>query len=215
MIDTTVAIATIGRFTLRHAIESAIAEDLRVVVVADGVDLEQSLLNRFSQKRVKFYKTGKKFGFYGSMPHNLAAYVAETEFVSQLGDDDEIFPGKGQVIREKINSEPDIDIWIPGLLFNNKPDGSPPHAALMNEGLWDGNVGSPTLKTNVLACCPMRHPRPHEWAKIDAGLDFWHIREAVNMGFKIKWMNELIVSVRPRLLGMRGFGKTSRALKIL
>lgn len=199
MLETTVVITTIGRPTLTNSIKSALNENFKVIVVADGIVLPEELL-QFKSEQVKFFKTGKKYGFYGSIPLNVGTYMAETEFISQLSDDDEIISGKGQVIRDAINNDPSTDIWIPGMIANNK-------VYCIKNDFIEGNVGSPTLRTNVMACCPIRHPSKEEWENIDEGLDFWHIREAVKMGFKLRWIGEPILSIRPLLTGHRGYGK--------
>lgn len=200
MVDTTVVISTIGRPTLPKAIESCLKNNFGVIVVADGVYLAEEIFERFKNEKVIFYRTGRRFANYGFMSFNLAAYLAETEFISCLGDDDEIMDNKGDVVRECLNSDLSVDIWIPGIQYNNG------EISLIEENFIEGNIGSPILRTQIVANLPMRPPRQDEWYNPKkGGSDFWYVRELVRAGNKLKWIQELIIAVRPALRGGRGF----------
>ena len=201
MIETTVIIATIGRETLPYTIKSAVREGFKVIVVGDGIDIPQNVQDKFPVG-VTFTRTGRNYGHYGAIAHNLAALLATTDFVTELDDDDEIIENKGKIIREKINSNPEIDIWIPGLLLSNGNK-----LCVTHKNLEFGNVALPTVRTTVFATSPKRYLDKEEWADVNHGIDFYYISQAVKRGFKIDWMGEEIVAVRPRLKGSRGFSK--------
>jgi glycosyltransferase involved in cell wall biosynthesis len=198
MIETTVIIATIGRETLSNAIESALNEDFKVIVVGDGIEINDKVKNAFPE--VIFSKTGKKYGSYGWIASNVASFMANTEFVTTLDDDDEIIAGKGKFIKEKINSDPTVDIWIPGIVYNNGIS-----VCVNKRTVEAGNVTHPTIKTDVVAFCPRRHVEKSEWEHENL-LDFFYINEVVKKGFKIDWIGEEIIAIRPKLKGTHGQG---------
>lgn len=200
MIETTVIIATIGRQTLSNAIESALNEDFKVIVVGDGIEIDDQVKQNFPE--VTFSKTGKKYGNYGWIASNLASFLATTEFITTLDDDDEIIKGKGKFIKEKINSDPSVDIWIPGIVYNNGVS-----VCITKRTVEAGSVTHPTLKTEVVAYCPRRHVRQSEWQHPPL-LDFFYINEVVQKGFKIDWIGEEIIAIRPKLEGTHGNGST-------
>lgn len=205
IIETTVIIATIGRETLPWSIDSAVNEGFKVIVVGDGIQVSQDVQSKFPD--VVFASTGRKYGNYGAIAHNLASYLATTEFVTELDDDDEFIRGRGSLIKDRINSQPNVDIWIPGLRFNNGD-----RACISHKRLEYGNVALPTFRTVIFASSPKRYVNKNEWHNVESGIDFYYVNEAVKKGFKIDWIGEEVISVRPKLEGKRGWSKNNSAV---
>src|SRR5690349_6808903 len=150
--NTTVIIRSINRPTLINAVESSLREGFKVLVIGDGIYPQINEPDAMHSK-VKIYCTGKKYGHYGYMALNLGALLAETDFVSVLDDDDEFVVGAGDIIRAKLKEKPEIDIWIPGLRFNNG-------MVLCNDkslGIRGGNVACPTYRTDIFTRIPFTH----------------------------------------------------------
>lgn len=189
----TAVIRTIGRPTLKNSIESALKEFDDVIVVADRVDLN------FDNLPIgpTYLKNNTVIDLYGGMCINMAAEKCVTEYLCLLDDDDEYIDGAGNYMRDTINNNPDIDIWIPGLKYN---DGL---YVCMNDGLKVGNVAVPTYKTKVLKDNPFKNNMGN-----DPGLtDFYHIQKIYFKGYKIDWYKKHLYNVRPRLSGRLGQGK--------
>lgn len=191
MIKSTVIIPTIGRSTLKYAVDSALREGFDVIVVGDGpVDIPDL------PKNVSFYQTGKRFGCYGVSSYNLGAYLAKTEFITSLADDDELGKGFGQKLYERLNQEKCVDIWIPTLIFKdgrhicNQPDW----------GITMGNVAAPTYRVDVFKHVPFAH----DLAECEEIIDYQHILNSVLKGYELSWATELSYLVRPRSPGSKG-----------
>jgi hypothetical protein len=188
----TVLIRTIGRETLANAIKNAIKEFNNVIVVADNVDLD--FLNL--PIKATYLKTTEKIDLYGGAAINLGAQNCNTKYICLLDDDDEYVEGAGQYMNVIVNSEPSIDIWIPGLRYN---DG---HMVCMNDGLYAGNVAVPTYKTEVLKNYPF-----YSNMSPDIGLtDFYHVENIVKNGHSVSWYKKHLYDVRPHLPGRLGKG---------
>lgn len=192
----TVIIRTIGRPTLVNAIESAKKEFGRVIVVADAIDLDINEL----PKEVTYLKTGKKFDMYGSAAINLGAYSCSTPYFCLLDDDDEFMLGAGEYMLERIVSHPDVDIWIPGLYYNNGG------MLCMNSsrGVSIGNVAVPTYKTDLLFKLPFSSTTTKENPNC---VDFYHVESLFKSGCKIAWYGAALYNIRPRLEGSNGRGR--------
>ena len=189
----TAVIRTIGRHTLKSAIESALREFDAVIVVADRVNLNVDTL----PVGPTYLKNDKVIDLYGGMCINMAAIECKTEYLCLLDDDDEYIISAGEYMRNKINSNLDIDVWIPGLKYN---DGL---YVCMTEGLRAGNVAVPTYKTKVLR----EHPFTNNMGN-DPGLtDFYHVQKIYFSGHKVDWYKEHLYNVRPGLTGRLGQGK--------
>ena len=188
----TAIIRTIGRDTLLHSILSAQSEFDNVIVVADNIDIDLSNL----PENVLYLKNTNKIDSYGGAAINLAASKCTTEYLCLLDDDDEYVFGAGSYMKEKIQEQPDIDIWIPGLRYN---DGL---LVCMEYGLKEGNVAVPTYKTKVLQAYPFV-----ENMGSNAGLtDFYHVANIASNGYKIGWYEKHLYNVRPNLPGRLGRG---------
>lgn len=192
----TVVIRTIGRPTLKNAIESALTEFGRVIVVADAIDLDFSTLPK---DNVVYLKTGWKFDKYGSAAINMGAYACSTPYFCLLDDDDEFAPGAGEYMKNKVFSEPDIDIWIPGLQFNNGLQ----LCLDSKRGVEMGNVAVPTYKTKLLFLLPFYKGLVGQNADY---IDCHHLMVLEKLGAKIKWYERLLYLVRPKLEGTNGRG---------
>ena len=189
----TAVIRTIGRQTLDSAIKSALREFDDVIVVADRVDLNVDAL----PIGPTYLKNDKVIDLYGGMCINMAAVECKTEYLCLLDDDDEYVDGAGNYMRNKINLNRDIDVWIPGLKYN---DGL---YVCMADGLRAGNVAVPTYKTKVLR----EHPFTNNMGN-DPGLtDFYHVQKIYFSGHKVDWYKEHLYNVRPGLSGRLGQGK--------
>lgn len=191
-----VVIRTIGRPTLINAIQSAKQEFKDVIVVADAVSLDLASL----PQDVTYLKTGQKYDKYGSAAINMGAYACSTPYFCLLDDDDEFFPGAGDYMRQTVSRRPEIDIWIPGLKFNNgmvlcvQPD----------KGVIPGNVAVPTYKSELLFRLPFFKGIEGQNANYT---DINHVTLLKEMGYKVDWYNTVLYNVRPKLIGTNGRGK--------
>ena len=190
-----VIIRTIGRDSLKNAIMSAKQEFENVIVVADAVDLPLKTLPR----GVTYLKTGKKYDNYGSAAINMGAYACSTPYFCLLDDDDEFVLGAGEIMRKCVSNKPEIDIWIPGLRFNNDMFA----CVLGDKGVVPGNVAVPTYKTDLLFKVPfyngIGNPNPDY-------TDFNHVSILHQLGCKVDWYREVLYLVRPKLSGTNGRG---------
>lgn len=189
MLDTTVLITTIGRPSLKEAVQSALREKFQVMVVSDGVPIDFCDLST-----CKYLKLAKRNGAYGSMAINVGVHLAETDFVTLLNDDDELAEGSGDVIRQALINNPTVDIWIPGLRYN---DGS---VACVGSGLVQGNVAVPTYRTEIFKFVPFTHLL----TPASQYIDFYHIQACVHQGYTVKWFGQVLYLVRPHLPGYHG-----------
>lgn len=190
--EITVLIRTIGRDTLINAIECAKKEFGNVIVVADDVDLDFENL----PKDVKYLKNTERVDLYGGAAINLGAKKCKTQYICLLDDDDEYIDGAGEYMRAIVNADPSIDVWIPGLRYN---DG---HLVCMNDGLYGGNVAVPTYKTKVLKS----HPFHSDMGPEQGLTDFYHVNYIFNDGHKIGWYKKHLYDVRPHLSDRHGNG---------
>lgn len=191
----TVVIPTIGRRTLENAVHSAVREGMDVIVVCDG-----PLRVPEFPDGVKVVSLGKKFGCYGAMAYNAGAYLAKTKFIVSLADDDELGFGFGEILSKTLEENPEIDIWVPQLNFN---DGRVCCCPELGHRL--GNICAPIYRVDVLAQVPFRL-NMGENVNI---IDFYHLEECLEEGFKLDWKLELKYMVRPNLSSRRGMGKCS------
>jgi hypothetical protein len=188
----TAVIRTIDRHTLRDAINSAIREFDDVIVVADRVDLDIDAL----PVGPTYLRNEKVIDLYGGMCINMAASECVTEYLCLLDDDDEYIVGAGDYMRDKIITNPDVDVWIPGLKYN---DGL---YVCMEDGLKAGNVAVPTYRTKVLREYPFKNNMGN-----DPGLtDFYHVKRISFGGHKVDWYKKHLYNVRPHLAGRLGQG---------
>ena len=193
MPDVSVIIRTIGRPTLDNAIQSALSEFSKVIVVYDGMQPDQ-------KDNVMCLNTGQRFDKYGSAALNMGVYAAETPYVCLLDDDDEFVPGAGNYIREFIENN-DSDIFIPGLLFNNGMK------LCTKPGLAYGNVAVPTYKTKWFSKVPIS-PSLLDFIKVpEDAIDLAHVIACNQLGAKVSWYEKILYLVRPRLEGTNGRGK--------
>ena len=113
-------IKTIGRPTLQYAIDSALREGIKPIVVSDGHPLydpetdEMIVGGAYSAIELK-----RNWGCYGSVAANAGVALCDTDWLMILDEDDELAEGAGDFIRKQIDNNPDVSIWIPGLRFNN------------------------------------------------------------------------------------------------
>lgn len=191
MRHSTIIITTLGRPSLKSAISSALREDFPVIVVADGPDAST---NPVSHPDVSYVTLGRHWGLYGSMGWNVGAALARTEYVTHLGDDDELSEGYGVALSNVIGNSPNIDIWIPSLHFNHGP------ICCAKEGLYFGNVAAPTYRTKLFMKTP--YTRTVE----DRRSDFEHVAACVKNGALINWCPNVKYLVRPKLPLGAGFG---------
>jgi hypothetical protein len=188
----TAAIRTIGRKSLKDSIESALREFDNVIVVADRVNLDLDTL----PTGPTYLKNETVIDLYGGMCINIAANECVTEYLCLLDDDDEYVLGAGDYMRETVINNPDVDIWIPGLRYN---DGL---YVCMEDGLRGGNVAVPTYKTKVLREYPFKNNMGN-----DPGLtDFYHVQKIYFSGHKVDWYKKHLYNVRPNLTGRLGQG---------
>jgi glycosyltransferase involved in cell wall biosynthesis len=191
--EITAVIRTIGRQTLESSIRSALKEFDSVIVVADRVNLDTETL----PVGPTYLKNEKVIDLYGGMCINMAALECTTEYLCLLDDDDEYVDGAGEYMKKTITNNPDIDVWIPGLRYN---DGL---YVCMDDGLRGGNVAVPTYKTSVLREYPFKNNMGN-----DPGLtDFYHVQKIFFGGHKVGWYKKHLYNVRPHLSGRLGQGK--------
>jgi glycosyltransferase involved in cell wall biosynthesis len=189
----TAVIRTIGRATLPNAINSALKEFDDVIVVADRVDLDIDIL----PIGPTYLKNDEVIDLYGGMCINIAANECVTEYLCLLDDDDEYVDGAGDYMRDTIINNSDVDVWIPGLKYN---DGL---YVCMEDGLKGGNVAVPTYKTKVLREYPFKNNNVN-----NPGLtDFYHVQKIFFAGHKVDWYKKHLYNVRPQLPGRLGQGK--------
>ena len=200
----TAIIKTIGRSTLQYAIESAYDQHFNIIVVGDGYEPlreKQSFLGE-----AEYFYLPRKWGHYGCMAANVGVAMASTDYITFLDDDDEFVEGAGDKMRAKIEESPDVDIWIPGLRFNDGmelcEDGE--------KGVNVGNVAVPTYKIEWFGKVPMG-PVPElmkqYWGEESENYtDFYHVLNCQQLGAKIDWYEEILYLVRPRLEGLNGRG---------
>ena len=208
MRDTTVIIKTIGRKTLKAAIASAKREGFKTIVISDGV-------NTSSQGANKFVKLGRQWGYYGGMAANVGAALATTEFITFLDDDDEFAPGAGNIIRTKLQEQPEVDVWVGGVRFTqeiNVQDTQSGETMLQsrdlamnsNLGVIPGNVAMPTYRTGVFSKIPFTDSVPEDQSNLT---DFYHINACVLSGLTVGWFGGPIYLVRPSEEGVNGEGQ--------
>ena len=208
MIDTTVIIKTIGRPSLKAAIRSAKREKLKTIVISDGVKVSAQGANRV-------IRLGRKWGFYGGMSANVGAALAETEFITFLDDDDEFAVGAGDIIRNKLNEKPEVDIWIGGVRFSqevmvyntetNEPlKTSRDLATNPDLGVVPGNACMPTYRANIFSTLPFLDNIPEEQSNLT---DFYHINACKLSGHNVDWFGDVIYLVRPDSSGENGEGR--------
>lgn len=208
MTETTVVIKTIGRPTLKNAVNSALKEGFEPIIISDGVDISPEHL-----QGCKVIHLGKNWGYYGGMATNVGAAVTPTEFMTLLDDDDEFVEGAGDIIRSKLKERPEIDIWIGGVRFKDKislrlSDGSVYEStdlAVKPEfGVNPGNVAMPTYRTEIFSRFPFvdEVPKTHNHLT-----DFLHVKKCMLEGYSVYWYEKAIYSVRPDQEGHNGGGK--------
>lgn len=193
-----VVIRTIGRPSLKDSIESALREFDDVVVVADCVNLQYKV----KDDRVTYLRTGRKFDQYGSVALNMGACAVSNEYFCLLDDDDEFVEGAGEFMREFIKSNPETDIAIPGLQFNNGM------VLCASSGLKYGNVAVPTFRTKWTHKVPITSELLSSFPNLtEDAIDFAHVVRCVELGANIQWYEKVLYLVRPKLNGTNGRGK--------
>jgi glycosyltransferase involved in cell wall biosynthesis len=193
-----VVIRTIGRPSLKDSIESALREFDEVVVVADCVNLEYKV----KDDRITYLRTGRKFDQYGSVALNMGACAVSNEYFCLLDDDDEFVDGAGEFMREFIKGNPETDIAIPGLQFNNGM------VLCANPGLKHGNVAVPTFRTEWAHKVPITSELLSRFPNLtEDAIDFAHVVRCVELGANIQWYEKVLYLVRPKLNGTNGRGK--------
>jgi hypothetical protein len=198
MNNTTVIIKTIGRKSLRAAIESSRREGFEPIVISDGVDISVEDLGR-----VEFIKLGRQWGNYGGMAANVGAAIAPTEFITFLDDDDVFVSGAGEVIRGKLKEMPKVDIWIAGVRFqkniklmnNGQVTYEGRELSLSSErGLSPGNVSMPTYRTSIFTKSPFIDNVDDNHLHLT---DVLHVHQCSKLGFKVDWFGSALYEVRP------------------
>tara|TARA_R110002126_G_scaffold36858_7_gene111766 strand:- start:1869 stop:2462 length:594 start_codon:yes stop_codon:yes gene_type:complete len=193
-----VVIRTIGRNTLGNAIDSAMSEFDKVIVVADDTCLDLSL-----PKGPTYLKTGKRYDKYGSKAMLMGALACTTEYFCLLDDDDEFVKGAGAYMTDAV-SKSDFDILIPSIRFNNgmvlcdNP----------SKGVSYGNVAVPTYRTSVFVRTPISevYLKCSNQGIPEDAIDFAHINFLKGMGLHIGWYNKILYNIRPKLEGTNGRG---------
>lgn len=200
MLKSTVIIPTIARQTLVRSIQSALNENFPVIVVGDGIDVPEWIQNKFKSEDIVFNRTGIKHGCYGAVAANLGMALAKTEFCTALGDDDEFIENKGKILLDTINSNPEIDIWIPNALFaDSKEWYQNTKGFLLRQG-----TPLPSMRTSIIRHCTFSHP-PHEL--LFHSMDYMMIEKAVSVyNYKVDWIKEPIYKLRDSLKGEHGQG---------
>tara|TARA_R110000824_G_scaffold315808_1_gene502975 strand:+ start:588 stop:1193 length:606 start_codon:yes stop_codon:yes gene_type:complete len=194
-------IKTIGRPTLQNAIDSANREGIRPIVVSDGYPLYDPETNgmivsgAYSATELK-----RNWGCYGAVAANAGVALCDTDWLMILDDDDELAEGAGDIIRKKINTSPHVDIWIPGLLFNE--------GMVLCDGTFKevrpGNVAVPIAKVKCFTEAPFKTKIPDEYKDY---ADFFQIKEMHSCGHRIDWIGKTTYLVRPNMNGTNGRGK--------
>lgn len=208
MSDTTVVIKTIGRSSLKAAIESSRREGFEPLVISDGFDVSLKDLGR-----VEFLKLGKKWGHYGGMAANVGAAMVPTEFITFLDDDDVFVSGAGDIIRRKLKEKPEVDIWIGGVRFQNpvqlmsngQVDFRGTELSLTSErGVTPGNVSMPTYRTSVFSKSPFV-------TNVDDNnlhlTDVAHVHQCKQLGCEVDWFGSVLYDVRPHDGKLNGKGQ--------
>ena len=195
-------IKTIGRDTVQNSIDSAIREGIKPIVVSDGYPLFDPETDQIMvDGAYAAIELKKNWGCYGAVAANAGVALSDTPWLMILDDDDELAEGAGDIIRSRIEQSPNIDIWIPGLKFNNGMvlcDGS-------NQKVVPGNVAVPIAKVEAFTDAPFRSKIPDPRFKDYA--DFFQIVEATRMGHNVGWVGDNTYLVRPKLAGTNGRGK--------
>ena len=192
-----VVIRTIGRPSLNDAINSALREFDEVIVVADSVNLH----HKVSDEKVTYLRTGRKFDKYGSAALNMGACAVSNEYFCLLDDDDEFVEGAGDFMRTFLRDNPETDIVVPGLKYNNGM------VLCVRPGLGYGNVAVPTFKTEWFHKFPITTSYLNYYPKIPSdAIDLAHVMMCVDQGAKINWYEKVLYLVRPNLQGTNGRG---------
>ena len=189
----TALIRTIGRESLPTAIECAKQEFAHVIVVADRIDLDPSMI----VDGVTYLRNDEVIDYHGGAGINLGAKHVKTDFFCLLDDDDEYVIGAGGWMQHMINNNPEIDVWIPGLVYN---DGE---VVCMGNIVGPGNVAVPTYRTDVFIAHPFK---PLEEGLDHAFTDYFHVKRIEEAGHKVSWYHNPIYLVRPKLSGRFGGG---------
>lgn len=191
----TVAIGTLGRPSLAAAVASCVREGFPVLVIGDGVDVPTL---PGAEKIVLGRNYGKLGGgrYYSQIALTVGAFLVKTEYVWTMDDDDEVAPGSGLLVRTALQVDPRVDLWIPGLRYKDGRE------VCMLPGLRSGNVAKAVYRTTVFAERPMYHMRG-----IDQRVtDYYHVAACAEMGFRVAWLGQVGVLVRPCLEGDFGAG---------
>ena len=206
MNETTVVIKTIGRDTLQNSVDSALREGFEPLVVSDGAEVSVS--------GCEVVKLGKNWGFYGGMAANVGAALAPTEFITFLDDDDVFNDGAGDVIRTKLKENPEVDVWLAGVRFQDPvtlrgSDGLVWHTGTdlciyPEKGVIPGNAAMPTYKTSIFEKLPFTNTIPDEVLNYT---DYFHVKMCSDKGYKVDWFGEVIYLVRPDVGGYNGRGE--------
>jgi len=184
-------IATIGRPTLPAAIASALPQFDEVLVIADDADLPGL------PDQVVHLRTGRRFDQYGSAAWNMGAYATGCDWVAQLGDDDQWTPDAAATIRDAINSHPEVDVWTPGLRYN---DG---HEVCLEGPVIPGHVAAPICRPKTYFDVPMSSVQAQH-----GGLtDYAHIHDIAHRGNRVGWLGQVVYLVRPEAPGRHGGGQ--------
>jgi len=185
-------ISTIGRPTLAAAVRSALDQFDEVIVIADDTDLEPG-----STDGATVVRTGRRFDRYGSAAWNVGAYTTTCDWIAQLGDDDEWRPDAADVMRERITSTHTVDVWVPGLRYNDS------NTVCMRPGLQPGNVAAPICRPEAYFSVPMTAKH----ARMGGLTDYAHIVDLDHNGHRIGWIGDDIYLVRPHAPGRHGGGQ--------
>ena len=201
-----VVIKTIGRSTLRNAVESALKEGFEVIVVNDNPEFKCDAtvghyrLQCLSQP-VDIYNLPKAGGEYGAVAANVGAAMNDAEYTVFLDDDDEFIEGAGDIIRSQLE-EYQADMFIAGLKFNNGM------YLCCNEeiGFQPGNVAMVTYRTDLLRKIPMQYFGERVGNHLDY-YDYFHALHCKKKGASYKWYGVPLYNIRPKLQGTNGRGK--------
>ena len=124
---------------------------------------------------------GRSWGFYGSVAANAGAYLSRTPFVAFVDDDDELAEGAGDLIRQRLAEQPEIDVWIPSIRYSDgrvhcskdcgmfdlaggshtarveRADPSAHARCMQRRGIVESNVCVPLYRTALFAAVPFTH----------------------------------------------------------